>query len=293
MDKEHQMEGNMEQGRHTYQRESLSLALSMVLVSAFWILFGPVAVQLIHPIGLPYLTANAPFLAMGLGIVVSLRFLLARSFTQLATDHSRFRFPLFGRAFLAYFFTATLFLLFFFLSDPDSIDIHPAPLRQKLLMLLLVVVITPMQTSSEEVLFRILPVRIVTGKTLGVGKLHRLFASLFSALLFALPHLGNRELTQAQSPAIVLCYYALFGFLVTSMSLQSGGFEIALAVHAANNLFVALICNYQGSSLPSLPLFESTRALGTWTDLAQLTAGLVAVWLACRSAFSSPQAPKD
>ncbi len=289
MDKEHQMKGKNEQSRRTYQRESLTLALSMVLISAFWLLLGPIAIQLFAPSGLPYLQANAPFFALGLGIVVSLRLLLKSSFRQLITDHSRFRFPLFVRAFVAYFLTATLFLLFCFLSDPASIELYPAPFHQKLLMLVLVLVITPIQTSSEEVLFRILPVRIVTGKNLAVGKLHSLLASLFSALLFALPHLSNRELAQAQSPAIVLGYYALFGFVVTYLSLQSGGFEIALAVHAANNLFVALICNYQGSSLPSLPLFESTRALGTWTDLAQLVAGLFFVWLACRSAFSSPQ----
>lgn len=289
MDKEHQMKGKNEQCRRTYQRESLTLALSMVLISAFWLLLGPIAVQLFAPAGLPYLQANAPFFALGLGIVVSLRLLLKSSFKQLITDHNHFRIPLFVRAFLAYFLTANLFLLLYVLTEPASISTYAAPANQKLLMLVLVLVITPIQTSSEEVLFRILPVRIVTGKTLVVGKLHRLLASLFSALLFALPHLGNRELAQAQSPAIVVGYYALFGFLVTAMSLKSGGFEIALAVHAANNLFVALICNYQGSSLPSLPLFESTRALGTWTDLAQLVAGLFFVWLACRSFFSSPQ----
>lgn len=289
MDKEHQLEGKKEHTRRTYQRESLPLALSMVLISAFWILLGPIAIQLFAPSGLPYLEANAPFFALGLGIVVSLRLLLKNPFTQLITDHHHFRLPLFSRAFLAYFLTASLFLLIFFLTEPSSISIYEAPLHQKLMMLVLVLVITPIQTSSEEVLFRILPVRIVTGKTLAVGSIHRLLTSLFSALLFALPHLGNRELAQAQSLIIVLGYYALFGFLVTYMSLQSGGFEIALAVHAANNLFVALVCNYQGSSLPSLPLFESTRALGTWTDLAQLVAGLVVVWFACRSCFSSPQ----
>ena len=170
---------------------------------------------------------------------------------------------------MAYFLTAILFLLYFFLTDPASVDIYPAPFHKKVLMLALVVAITPIQTSSEEVLFRILPIRIVTGKTLGVSPLHRFWASLFSALLFALPNLGNRELAQAQSPSIVLGYYALFGFLVTYMSLESGGFEIALAVHAANNLFVALICNYQVSSLPSLP-FREYAVLGTWTDLHSL-----------------------
>lgn len=119
--------------------------------------------------------------------------------------------------------------------------------------------------------------------------LRQLGTCLISSVLFAAPHLGNREVAIASSRTVVILYYALFGFVVTSLCMKHQGFEIALAVHAANNLFVALICNYQGSSLPSLPLFESTRALGTWTDLAQLVAGLFFVWLACRSFFSSPQ----
>ena len=282
-------EGKNEQCRRTYQRESLTLALSMVLISAFWLLLGTIAVQLFAPAGLPYLQANAPFFALGLGIVFFLRLLLKSSFKQLITDHNHFRIPLFVRAFLAYFLTANLFLLLYVLTEPASISTYAAPANQKQLMLVQVLMITPNQNRSEKVLFRILPVRIVTGKPWRLASFTAFWPASSQLLLFALPHLGNRELAQAQSPAIVVGYYALFGFLVTAMSLKSGGFEIALAVHAANNLFVALICNYQGSSLPSLPLFESTRALGTWTDLAQLVAGLFFVWLACRSFFSSPQ----
>jgi hypothetical protein len=54
-------------------------------------------------------------------------------------------------------------------------------------------------------------------------------------------------------------------------------------VHAANNLFVALICNYQGSSLPSLPLLTTTKPVGTYMDLLQLLMCLFVVFLVTRS----------
>jgi hypothetical protein len=79
-----------------------------------------------------------------------------------------------------------------------------------------------------------------------------------------------------------LVFYALFGGLVTALSIATGGFEPALAIHAANNLFVALICNYQGSSLPSLPLLTTTKAIGTPMDLLQLIIGLLMVFLVVR-----------
>lgn len=107
-------------------------------------------------------------------------------------------------------------------------------------------------------------------------------ACVLSAILFTAPHLSNRELGSAENPALVLVFYALFGGLVTALSIATGGFEPALAIHAANNLFVALICNYQGSSLPSLPIFTTTKPIGTPMDLLQLLLGLSLVFLMVR-----------
>ncbi len=102
-------------------------------------------------------------------------------------------------------------------------------------------------------------------------------ACVLSAILFtAPPHLSNRELGSAENPALVLVFYALFGGLVTALSIATGGFEPALAIHAANNLFVALICNYQGSSLPSLPIFTTTKPIGT------------PLWISCSSSWDFP-----
>ncbi|MFA7560138.1 MAG: hypothetical protein WCY61_05370, partial [Sphaerochaeta sp.] len=44
-----------------------------------------------------------------------------------------------------------------------------------------------------------------------------------------------------------------------------------IAIHAANNLFVAIFCNYEFSSLPSTPFFISSTPIGTWGDLTQFT----------------------
>ncbi len=258
------------------------LALAMVLSLLFWLILGPYFITALGQFNIPYLEANAPFLAMALGIVVSWKLLLNTSPRSLITDHSTFRFTLFFKSMGAYLLVATLFLLLGFMTEPEAYSTSGASFLEHLMLLPLVLVLTPIQTSSEEVVFRVLPIRVVQGGRLRRGAMRNILACVLSAILFTAPHLSNRELGSADNPAIVLVFYALFGGLVTALSIASGGFEPALAIHAANNLFVALICNYQGSSLPSLPLLTTTKAIGTPLDLLQLIIGLLMVFLVVR-----------
>ena len=103
------------------------------------------------------------------------------------------------------------------------------------LSILLTLLLMPLQVMAEEMLFRCLPLRIVTdgrkpesGKEMGI-------AILFSALLFASMHLGNPEIKTIGLP-VILVYFAIGGALMLFTVLE-GGFESALAYHAANNLF--------------------------------------------------------
>ncbi|MDN5332755.1 MAG: protease family protein [Sphaerochaeta sp.] len=262
---------------------AFSMALAMVLSLLFWLILGPYAVTLFARFNIPYLQANAPFLAMALGIVVSWKLLLTSSPRSLITDHSTFRLPLFFKSMGAYLLMAILFLLLGLIFEPEAYTTSDVSFVKQLVLLPLVLVLTPIQTSSEEVVFRVFPIRVVQGGKLRRGAMRNTFACVLSAILFTAPHLSNRELGSAVNPALVLVFYALFGGLVTALSISVGGFEPALAIHTANNLFVALICNYQGSSLPSLPIFTTTKPIGTYMDLLQLLLGLFVVFLVTRS----------
>ncbi len=242
---------------------------------------------------IPYLKANAPFLAMALGIVVSWKLLLTTSPQTLITDHNTFRLTLFLKSMGAYLLVAILFLLLGLMIEPEAYTTSDASFLEHLMLIPLVLVLTPIQTSSEEVVFRVLPIRVVQGEKLRRGAMRNGLACVLSAILFTAPHLSNRELGSAENPTLVLMFYALFGGLVTALSIATGGFEPALAIHATNNLFVALICNYQGSSLPSLPLLTTTKAIGTSVDLLQLIIGLLMVFLVARKdIMAQHHAPK-
>jgi len=275
---------NCDDTSHTYEPRPLAFALSMVLSVLAWLLLGPSLARLTEPLRLPYLTANAPFIAMAGGFLAARQLLLKQPLMRLVTDHHAFQTSLFTKSFLIYFASATLFLIVDLQSNPQFYQpMAGSSISNYLLLLPLVLFFTPLQTSIEELVFRMLPVRTINANRLDTKSIMQIVTSLISALVFALPHLGNREVAIASNRLVVVLYYALFGFMVTYLCMKHKGFETALAIHAANNLFIALVCNHPSSSLPSLPLLQTSRPIGTVYDLGQLCISLALVALLTRN----------
>ena len=253
---------------------------SRLVITIFFSLFCWLLVGLSSPDPGPsvfaaYLVANLPFIALAIALLLCTKYLIARPLLTLITDRPTFQYRHFFQAFFLYSICALLFLFIGALRHPGTIRYNPAPTPHRLLFIALALIVTPIQTSGEELLFRILPMRLFFPTKLRSS----ILVSLTSALLFTLPHLSNQEVALSANKISVLAYYALFGFGVTAICLANGGFEVALAVHAANNLHVALICNYHTSSLPSIPLFFTDRSPGGWLELLQLFISLGIVGL--------------
>jgi len=220
----------------TYEAKPLAFALSMVLSLLMWLLLGPSLSRLLRPLGIPYLTANAPFLAMAGGFLASKQILLKQPLKSLLTDHPVFQTSLFIKSFLIYFLSATAFLLVDVLLNPHYYQpMTGSSPSTYLLMLPLVLLLTPLQTSAEELVLRMLPVRAINKGRLSRDSRLQLVTSLVSALLFAVPHLGNRELAIASNRLVVVLYYALFGFVVTYLCLKHRGFSAARDKQADRN----------------------------------------------------------
>jgi len=182
----------------------------------------------------------------------------------------------------AYLAVAALFTLTHALLQPESFQLYSGDVQDLLVMIPLVLIITPIQTTSEEFLMRAIPSRLFKKGKLVTNTRSIFLVSLFTALLFTLPHLSNREMAHTSQKTAVIFYYALFGFGATFISLKTKGFEPSIGIHAANNLYIALICNYTNSSLPSRPLVLSTAPVGTFWDVFQLLVGLGSVTVVLR-----------
>lgn len=267
----------------------LAGALSILLSVYIWMNLGPILAYQFTKVPLEdevikaYLVANIPFFAMAFGLYLSLRFLMRTSLKHLITDKKKIDWMLMLQSAIAYLGVAAFFTVGHSLLQPELFQRYNGDVNDLLHMIPLILIITPIQTTSEELLMRAIPARLFRKGKLVSSTKAMLLVSLFTALLFTLPHLSNQEMHHASQKTAVILYYALFGFGGTFISLKTNGFEPSLGIHAANNLYIALICNYTNSSLPSRPLILSTAAVGTYWDVLQLILGLGAViWMLYR-----------
>jgi CAAX protease family protein len=137
----------------------------------------------------------------------------------------------------------------------------------------LVLLVTPVQTTIEELVFRGYVMQ-------GLGLLIRrpVVVAAGSSLVFALPHLLNPEV-QVHGTLIMAANYFAIGMLLATITLRDGRLELAIGVHAGNNLLLALVANYEGSPFNTESIFMA-RSLDPVYSLITLVIGsLLFYWL--------------
>ena len=146
---------------------------------------------------------------------------------------------------------------------------------------------TLVQTSGEDAFFKGLLLREVGAITRVVWFAPLLVAGAFTAL-----HIPNPDVQQNLVP--VLAGFLISELVIIGLILVTGGMEIALAMHWANNIVVLLLFAEEGTQATDLTLFVSEQLEGEgallvtiWSLVgwATLLAVVVAGVLAERSPF--------
>lgn len=241
--------------------------LTLVVALTCWLAIGPVAalVAMRLMLSLPeslqgvamYIGVHVPYILMFLSLLLSSKFLLKGNLRKLLSGSAgvfRFRFA---------FQIGAIYLLLMAVISPlasGGVERSGTGLSEYLPFIIPVLILTPLQTISEEVFFRALPARIAYKDRLPESWLESIPLAVISGIIFTIPHLWNAEVTNASSMVIpVLCYF-LWGSLAMLLSLATDGFEASTAMHTANNLFIALVINYRGSSMPTQTLLIADSA---------------------------------
>jgi uncharacterized protein len=133
--------------------------------------------------------------------------------------------------------------------NPATFEINQK-LGRVLLLAPIVLVLTPIQTTTEELLFRGYLLQMI-----GLLTRNRVVLVIISGLLFMLPHLANPEVAAGFLP--IALYYFACGCFLTIVTLKSNGLETTIGIHAAMNLFIALVVNYANSALTTSSIFFS------------------------------------
>ncbi len=188
------------------------------------------------------LLAISAFMIGLAGIWVTIRFFHQRSFISLITPYRAIRWKRIFIAFGLYFLLTAVVEGASYLLDPENYIFQFQPLSF-LILVLVSVVFLPFQTSFEEIFLR--------------GYLMQAFGLLFrrtwpalivTSLLFALMHSWNPEVEKFGF-WVMFPYYFSFGLLLGFITLKDKSLEIALGVHAANNMFSSVFITFKGSAL--------------------------------------------
>ena len=122
---------------------------------------------------------------------------------------------------------------------------------------ILVLFLTPFQTTTEELLTRSYFLQM-----LGHFTRHPIVLVILNALPFALFHLMNPEIAKYGVLSMLISYFVVGAFLAL-VTLKDNGAELAIGIHAANNMFAAVLVNYEGSALSTNAIF-TIREVNVW-----------------------------
>ena len=259
--------------RFSFPRGIAVLFLSLIS----WLVIGPVMMIALSdaPGRNEYILMHIPYITLFLSLLIFSRLILGNTLrSMLSGDGSRFRYRFSVECGIIYMIaTGILTPLFSGGIARNSIDVG-----EYLFSSIPVLVLTPMQATAEEVFFRALPKGIVYGDKSPKTLIEALPLIAGSGIVFALFHSANSEVIAAANFILPLLAYFLWGSLAMFISLATDGFEASTAMHIVNNLFIALVINYSGSSMPTEALFTASSA-GSVSTIAETIIVFIIVYL--------------
>ncbi len=197
------------------------------------------------------------FVFIMLGIIMVVRNLHSQTMLSVTTSRKNMDWSRVGFAFVIWsLFTVVVTLLSYYYSPTDFVlNFKPIPFA---ILLIIGVLLIPIQTSSEEYIFRGYLMQ-------GFANLARnkWFPLLMTSIIFGGMHIFNPEVSKIGY--IILVYYIGTGLLLGIITLMDEGMELALGFHAANNLVGALLISSDWSAFQTNSIFK---------DISEPSAGL-------------------
>lgn len=153
---------------------------------------------------------------------------------------------LFSFSLWSIFSIVSFLILYFFSPESFFLNFKPVPF---LILVLLGSVLIPLQTSTEEYVFRGYLMQ-------GFANLSRnkWFPLIMTSLIFGSMHILNPEVEKMGT--IIMIYYIGTGLFLGVITLMDDGIELALGFHAANNLIGALLVTADWSAFQTHSIFK-------------------------------------
>lgn len=196
-----------------------------------------------------YLFAILMTFVFGLiALLFSIKSIHHRSITSLVTSRDKIDWSrtIFGFGF--WFLLSVFFLALDYAIFPDhyvnNFDLEPFAV-----LVVVAVLFIPLQTSFEELMFR---GYLMQG--LGIWFKNAAVPLLFTSIVFGLMHSFNPEVEKLGHT--ILIYYIGTGFLFGIITLMDEGTELALGMHAANNIVAAVFVTVNWAAFQTDAMFK-------------------------------------
>jgi membrane protease YdiL (CAAX protease family) len=213
-----------------------------------------------------------------LGLYIVIKRVHKKPFLSIVTAYEKVRWNRIFFAFTVWGALTVISVLASKLMYPDSMTFQFDPLNF-ILLLIVSIVLMPIQTSTEEFIFRGYLVQ-------GLSQIFKngIVPVIITSLFFGIVHLSNPE-ARTHGWMIMLPYYSSFGLFLGLLTLLDEGLELALGIHCANNLLSSLLVTTPDGVLKTDALFvaKSENPSGEiilWLFLAAVT--FIIFWLRYR-----------
>lgn len=190
-------------------------------------------------------------------LFLGIKYIHQRAFKTVITTRESIDFKRVIFSFLLWGGISVIFFVLGYLSEPELFtwNFKPIPF---LILLIISFTLLPFQTSFEEILFRGYAMQ-----GLGLWFKNALMPLVLTSVIFGLLHGFNPEVEKLGH--IIMVYYIGTGLMFGICTLMDEGTELALGMHAANNIIAAVL-------VTSDWMVFQTDAL--WVDTSEPSAGM-------------------
>jgi len=183
-------------------------------------------------------------------LIPLIKYFSKRNYKDVINGTNRIRWSRIGWGAAAWTLVSVIYLILdYFILDPSSYILQ-FDLSKFIPLIFITILMVPLQTTFEEMAFRGYLTQGIAGAT---G--NRWWALIIPSFIFGFLHILNPEVG-AYGLMYMMPQYLFFGLLFGLVSILDDGIEIAIGLHAANNMFICLFTTSPSMVFSTASVFE-------------------------------------
>jgi len=180
-----------------------------------------------------------------LGCYLAAKWILKRKFLTLITPNKQINWKRIFYGFSIFFVLLAILSFADLFIHPDDYEFNVTNWGEYALLVLACIILVPIQTTSEELLFRGVLLQWLAKFTKNPLILALIIGAIFGGL-----HFFNPEMSYGW---VLGLDYIFTGFILTYITAKTNSLEYAIGAHAANNMFICLFFTMEHNVMGDIP----------------------------------------